>query len=50
LSIARDPDQPLTVSDIAAWCDCSTSTIHAIERRALAKIRAALEPNARQEL
>ena len=33
-------DEPLTLEDIAAWCDCPPSTIQRIEKRALAKLRA----------
>jgi hypothetical protein len=34
--------QPLTLEDIAAWCDCEPSTIHRIERGAMLKLRRAL--------
>lgn len=37
--MARKPGEPLTLEDIAAWCDCPPSTIHRIERRALEKLR-----------
>jgi hypothetical protein len=41
LSVASK-GEPLTCEDIAAWCDCRKSYIHALEKRAIAKIRAAL--------
>jgi hypothetical protein len=37
LSVLRQPGEPLTVEDIAAWCECAPSTIHRIELAALKK-------------
>jgi len=42
LALARLPGESLTLEEIAAWCECEASTIHRIERRALAKVRARL--------
>lgn len=42
LSVLAIPGEPLTMDDIAAWCDCSRQAIEQIERKALKKIRNAL--------
>jgi len=35
-------NKPLSLEDIAAWCDCHKSYIHRLEQRALKKIESAL--------
>jgi hypothetical protein len=39
LSILRQPGEPLTLEDIAAWCDCEPSTIYRIQMSGLKKAR-----------
>lgn len=39
LELAAKPGQPLTLRDIAAWCDVSYKGIYMIEQKALIKLR-----------
>ena len=39
LSCFRQPGEPLTAEDIAAWCDCAPKAIQDIEKRAIRKLR-----------
>ena len=39
LGCLRKPGEVLSQEDIAAWCGCSRSMIHHIERRAIAKVK-----------
>ena len=50
LSIARIPGEPLTLEDIAAWCDCTRERIRQIERDALRKIRRRLSKEEWEQL
>jgi hypothetical protein len=43
LTIARKEGEAFTAFDISCWCDCSEQRIQQIERRALEKLRKALE-------
>lgn len=44
LAVLRQPAVRYTVREIAAWCDCSPTTIINIEQRALRKIRKLIGP------
>lgn len=39
------PKQPMSASEIAAWCGCSKQRISAIEASAMKKLRYKLHPN-----
>lgn len=39
LSLVSKRNEPLTLDDIAAWCDCSRERVRQIEESALKKIR-----------
>ena len=47
---AACPEEPMTYEDIAAYCGCSTQTIHTIAQTAFRKIRARLSPEVRDEI
>lgn len=38
LQLVAQPGVPLSLNDIAAWCDCSSSAIQIIEEKALKKL------------
>lgn len=50
LSCLAIPGVPLTLEDIAAFCDCSRQAIEHIERRALRKLRVRLNATTLAEL